>query len=1249
MKCQYCERAFLDAVGVQAHQLVCEGTLYDNYTIPAKVEVVFTMMNIPPLVNQPRDNQSIRLILSDTEQHIEMNYSSLTDSFQSQTTKMNEGTYNGQLVWGSDIMGVAPIIILHDTTSLDVQASMTKVESTEITPTINLESMHTSDNETIKIRNDMHSSTNDSTQLLDETTILSDDENENENTTLCKSNSISPLHRQTTEVTSVPVNYTLNKNLALCKKRRACDRESYKIKKNKTSYTVTMNAVVFEHFRAYIIHYLKSYKRYKIKFTDVPDKTGSITKEIVRVFEKETHLYTINIHTTTSRITINGPQYPKFIEEDMTMVFEKIDDKDDEYKYASIQTKNYIEHELNQAKPLISSKSSQATTTKKYPIRTKISIDDTTSANELTSLPNIPPAKTTKRALPCVDDVQTNESVITHNEDGNSTSLDDVKDEIQISDEVTVKAWLSTISTRTAKEVMPCVDNVQTIESANILNEDGNCTTPHDGNDISKVSGNVTGQVRLEKEPLSVVQNFNPDEIDGAVIPITPDWQKVQQFVEEAIYQSRLKYINYVEFEGEKDAAIKEFIEEIIIAATEEANQSIHQEEQLKSDGITSDLNQQKTKEQCSINNSVEEYNTINKNTLPPNNEQGSPENQDDGLEEKSENLRRSSRKGRVTEKLQQVIEQNKKVRVKVSQVNEDVDSECPGCKKTVEEGANGIVCEMCLAYWHYTCAGVTEEIVENMKEEEDFLCIHHREKSSNYIDGKSAASTTEAQDKEPEQLDPIQQKTITDKINFLEKELLVWKNKHNESMERENQEKKKAKVEIRKHMDEIQKLKDNIEKLKQDHERIISKNQITLDSLGSSIINLKREKTQQQLEIKSLTKSKSELEENNMKLAEENKLLKAENVAHTEFVKTNMDDTSSNKIQKLNDENNRLKEEMNKKNKEIANITKTNEKIADKNKELKHNKIQLNSLEDRIGELEKENEKYRRKLNVKTAEHQREQEVNLLLTQKINARVETPILPPPTSNLNNDGIDQNKRKSRGLCCHEIIDKNSCPFSPKCMFSHDITEADRDNPEIIAMAEQRKLTYLKRRADKDRKEEDSTTNNNVCEIAFENGPNSCTCDKFHNLKFERIKRGICHWYVLGKCRRGEDCWFTHEIPQSIKEDASTIQRAKRFATNASQKASAAPRTPANDRGDQQYRHNLESLDELNNKKFYQNETQFVQCKGVSHHQTQNQTQHQLLEESNVMNAIGNYPQYMTTIRTPPAEPITTKPHVNQVV
>ena len=49
----------------------------------------------------------------------------------------------------------------------------------------------------------------------------------------------------------------------------------------------------------------------------------------------------------------------------------------------------------------------------------------------------------------------------------------------------------------------------------------------------------------------------------------------------------------------------------------------------------------------------------------------------------------------------------------------------CPKCRKFVPE--EGVVCRVCNAFWHYTCAGVSQTILDQEWVEKDFLCNDHR------------------------------------------------------------------------------------------------------------------------------------------------------------------------------------------------------------------------------------------------------------------------------------------------------------------------------------------------------------------------------------------------------------------------------------------------------------------------------------------------------------------------------------------
>ena len=51
----------------------------------------------------------------------------------------------------------------------------------------------------------------------------------------------------------------------------------------------------------------------------------------------------------------------------------------------------------------------------------------------------------------------------------------------------------------------------------------------------------------------------------------------------------------------------------------------------------------------------------------------------------------------------------------------------CPGCNLYVEPTEKGIECTTCVAYWHYSCANISDEEAEKFRRK-DFYCEKHRE-----------------------------------------------------------------------------------------------------------------------------------------------------------------------------------------------------------------------------------------------------------------------------------------------------------------------------------------------------------------------------------------------------------------------------------------------------------------------------------------------------------------------------------------
>jgi hypothetical protein len=57
---------------------------------------------------------------------------------------------------------------------------------------------------------------------------------------------------------------------------------------------------------------------------------------------------------------------------------------------------------------------------------------------------------------------------------------------------------------------------------------------------------------------------------------------------------------------------------------------------------------------------------------------------------------------------------------------------------------------------------------------------------------------------------------------------------------------------------------------------------------------------------------------------------------------------------------------------------------------------------------------------------------------------------------------------------------------------------------------------------------------------MEGSPNNCplTCVYNHNLDYGKIRKGWClfEFNERGSCRRSNNCWFSHDIPDAVREN-----------------------------------------------------------------------------------------------------------------
>ena len=937
---------------------------------------------------------------------------------------------------------------------------------------------------------------------------------------------------------SVPTKYALRNNLALCKKRAACDREPYKVKHNKVSTTITMNTVAFECFRSTILEYLRSIKRYETKLSKTPDLEGSIVKEIIRVFDNISLVYTINIFTTTTRIMVNGPQYSTFIQEDIPILLNKIRGMREGLISANQQTKNYIETKLKEISlPAVSKQMVQVTRATKHPHRK-------------TSSPQAPNHK--ELFEPIEEEKKNNIMEIEKTTYGNSTNKTNNTYKTNKSENGSQNEILMNHDGKTKQQnddnVDPMNDKRKTTsqeiyeqtkeheqEASSISNESSTNRTEYKR---KKTSQEKDEQAKEEHEQesssISNESSTNSTLIDNSTI-------------DKLVYDSIL------------NVAIQLYVEDVIERANKmnqtESIERLNPQSQTSDSRIhplIKDIVKENPIENVTNNIPICEQDEVTNGNMAKREHEVELRN----TESEVNTVRRSSRIGKPSPKTQQ-DDPNIKIAEDITHgvQEKQLSPICPGCETKVRKGSKGVVCEMCLAYWHYPCAGMDDKIVKDMGKA-DFYCNKHVSHRKPGTEEKQKSQETQVHKAK------------------IEKELLLWKEKH-EKAEKEN--KRSGKIIQEKEADKT-KLMEEIKELKTNHEKFLKKNQILLDSLGNSIINLKKEKAKNQQTIKTAESKIQELKEKNENLVKGNKQLEEENKAHIEFVTNNITNQDTDILKKLKEENEHLKQQIEKHQKAELNVAQAKAKVSEKTKELNLNKEQIDALENRIGELEVQSKEYKRKLDVKSAEYEKEKDINAQLAKNTNVQKRlqeqqtqtTNEETIPSKNQNNNQRILQQKPLRGLCCHEVVEKGSCPFSRRCMFSHNVTDGDRQNRETVIAAEQTKMNYITRKQQKEerREREIEPDTIDVCEKAYWNGPNpGCTCSKSHNLDFDKIKRGTCQLYILGKCRRRENCWFSHEVPKSVREDETTIEKAKHFAEKRKKKYHNASNNTSNTRRD----------------------------------------------------------------------------------
>ena len=124
-------------------------------------------------------------------------------------------------------------------------------------------------------------------------------------------------------------NYTLNRTLALKKKKHGCDKPAYVVKPHRSCTVISLNTASFELFTCVVeVHLNSKMDVYKFLPFNQQDKLNCITQDVIRVHNNDaskSHAFTINLYRTKNSVMVNGPAHALFRETDLPAIIKEID------------------------------------------------------------------------------------------------------------------------------------------------------------------------------------------------------------------------------------------------------------------------------------------------------------------------------------------------------------------------------------------------------------------------------------------------------------------------------------------------------------------------------------------------------------------------------------------------------------------------------------------------------------------------------------------------------------------------------------------------------------------------------------------------------------------------------------------------------------------------------------------------------------------------------------------------------------
>ena len=134
----------------------------------------------------------------------------------------------------------------------------------------------------------------------------------------------------------ITMNYTLNEERCVSKKLSACRRENYTIERKEKCANVVFNAASYEMFRRAAVRYYNNNQDYEIVGKPLKDKASNIAAEVVQIHFRQIRntpkAYTLNLYNTKSSVMVNGQHFEVFVDDDLPVITELIDQLDDNIK-----------------------------------------------------------------------------------------------------------------------------------------------------------------------------------------------------------------------------------------------------------------------------------------------------------------------------------------------------------------------------------------------------------------------------------------------------------------------------------------------------------------------------------------------------------------------------------------------------------------------------------------------------------------------------------------------------------------------------------------------------------------------------------------------------------------------------------------------------------------------------------------------------------------------------------------------------